>query len=92
MHEMRAEHGSVAPGGDRSVDFWHVVASGAEIALCGRELPRDAAVQPVQEGEAAAERYCEPCLVAFRRKVEPVKPTPPVKPPTTAEPATPATP
>jgi hypothetical protein len=56
------------------VDYWHVVASGADVALCGRELYRDAAVQQVLDGEPAAERYCETCLAAFREKVTPVTP------------------
>ncbi|WP_055589775.1 hypothetical protein [Peterkaempfera griseoplana] len=77
MHEMRAEHGPAELDGDRPVDFWHVVASGADVALCGRELHRDAAVQPVQESEPAAEQYCEPCLAAFREKVTPVTPATP---------------
>ncbi len=72
MHEMRAEHSQAVPGDDRPVDYWHVVASGADVALCGRELHRDAAVQPVDGGRQAAERYCELCLAAFREKVTPV--------------------
>ncbi|MCD0485173.1 hypothetical protein LO771_23010 [Streptacidiphilus sp. ASG 303] len=78
MHEMRAEHGPVRSGDDRPVDYWHVVASGADVALCGLEIHRDSAVQPVRDdGEPAAERYCETCLAEFRRKVVPVNPAAP---------------
>jgi hypothetical protein len=80
MHEMRAEHGSAPSGENRPVDYWHVVASGADTALCGQELHRDSAVQPVPDGEPPVERYCEQCLAAFRLKVTPVAPASPASP------------
>ncbi|WP_344493966.1 hypothetical protein [Streptomyces enissocaesilis] len=58
MYEMRAE-----PTVDRGELVWHVIAKDAPAStLCGSRLAPPLAAPP---GEAAAERYCHPCMSAF---------------------------
>ncbi|MDL5199213.1 hypothetical protein [Streptomyces sp. ALI-76-A] len=59
MYEMRAE-----PGGDQGELVWHVMSKDASgHPLCGRRLTR---VNSATSDEKTAERYCAPCMTAFR--------------------------
>jgi hypothetical protein len=68
MHEMRIEH----PGGDTSVELWHVVPPADAVALCGAILTigvTGTGRPPGPPAEGATERYCADCLAAFSEKV-----------------------
>ncbi|MFG2986602.1 hypothetical protein ACGFYQ_36080 [Streptomyces sp. NPDC048258] len=65
MYEMRAES---TPG--RSEMLWHVIAKDpATGTLCGYTLAPDQTVTALLS-EGAAERYCVPCMSAFRTAME----------------------
>ncbi|MGW0365547.1 hypothetical protein [Streptomyces sp. NPDC002990] len=65
MYEMRAES---TPG--RPEMLWHVIAKDqATGTLCGYILAPDRTVTALLS-EGAAERYCVPCMTAFRAAME----------------------
>ncbi|MET9319943.1 hypothetical protein ABZX75_07060 [Streptomyces sp. NPDC003038] len=65
MYEMRAES---TPGGSEML--WHVIAEDqATGTLCGYLLAPDRTVTALLS-EGAAERYCVPCMTAFRAAME----------------------
>lgn len=64
MHEMRAEY---TPG--RSEMLWHVIAEDRSTGtLCGYLLPANRTVVALMS-EGVPERYCTPCMTAFRAAV-----------------------
>ncbi|MFE9634590.1 hypothetical protein [Streptomyces sp. NPDC006463] len=65
MYEMRAES---TPGGSEML--WHVIAKvPATGTLCGYTLAPDRTVTALLS-EGVAERYCVPCMSAFRSVME----------------------
>ncbi|MFB7463569.1 hypothetical protein ACFCZ1_08685 [Streptomyces sp. NPDC056224] len=65
MYEMRAES---TPGGSEML--WHVIAKiPATGTLCGYTLAPDLTVTALLS-EGVAERYCVPCMSAFRAAME----------------------
>ncbi|MFF3013563.1 hypothetical protein [Streptomyces sp. NPDC057939] len=65
MYEMRAD----SPDG-RGELLWHVLSKESPSGtLCGRHAPPSATARSTA-GETAAERYCTPCMEAFRTAVQ----------------------
>ncbi|MGW0336640.1 hypothetical protein ACWD0J_33155 [Streptomyces sp. NPDC003011] len=63
MYEMQAEHGSC-----RGELVWHVLSKDASgHPLCGRRLTR---IDTATNDEQTAERYCTPCMTAFRHALQ----------------------
>ncbi|WP_328923919.1 hypothetical protein OG429_04265 [Streptomyces sp. NBC_00190] len=81
MYEMRAES---TPGGSEML--WHVIAKvPATGTLCGYTLAPNRTVTALLS-EGAAERYCVPCMSAFRSAMESRTPREAAEPPCTREP------
>ncbi|UQW99590.1 hypothetical protein [Streptomyces sp. RerS4] len=50
------------PDADPGTILWHVLAKDPEgVTLCGRH-----ASQTAQDPDTGVERYCDPCMAAFR--------------------------
>ncbi|GAA3278758.1 hypothetical protein Slala03_17250 [Streptomyces lavendulae subsp. lavendulae] len=65
MYEMRAE----SPDGLGEL-LWHVLAKEPSSGtLCGRHAPPPPAVPAISDG-TTGERYCAPCMTAFRSAVQ----------------------